>query len=212
MVTLICGLLIAIEGIDGSGKSTLAESLNQALLELQYNVLLTKEPGATALGIKLREILQYQEEPLNHITEYLLFAADRSDHFAKKVLPHLNNNGIVISDRMGDSSVAYQGYGRGVSIEKIKEINIWAMQGRTPDVTIYLQIPLNDALARLDNRGKRTSFEKRELLETVIDGFEDMYKNHDDVITIDATQTIEQVHKQTLEAILTCIKKKNLHA
>jgi dTMP kinase len=208
MIPLILGgLLIAIEGIDGSGKSTLAESLSHSLLELQYNVLLTKEPGATALGLKLRKILQFQEEPLEHITEYLLFAADRSDHFAKIVLPHLNADGIVVSDRMGDSSVAYQGYGRGLSIEKIKEINTWAMHGRTPDVTIYLQIPLDDALARLDSRAKKTSFEKRELLEKVIAGFEDMYTDRTDVIVIDATQSIARVHEEVLEKVIAWIRQ-----
>src|SRR3972149_5899470 len=124
-------MLITLEGIDGSGKSTLAKKMADTL----HNVVLTKEPGGSALGKKLREILQMQPVPITPIAEFLLFAADRAQHFDEVVIPALEQNKIVISDRMADSSLVYQGYGRGINMENIKLVNKWVMQDITPDIT-----------------------------------------------------------------------------
>src|ERR1700730_16197149 len=128
------GMLIVIEGIDGAGKSTLAKSLADILTTQGNTVLLTKEPGGSQLGKQLRTILQNQPIPITPIAEYLLFAADRAQHIEQVVKPALERGAIVISDRMGDSSLAYQGYGRGIDKNNIRTVNQWAMQGLTPDL------------------------------------------------------------------------------
>src|SRR3990172_1551765 len=122
------GLLITLEGIDGSGKSTLANAIVTALTTLGKHVVLTKEPGGTALRTELRAILQTQKNPVCDKAEFLLFAADRSQHFKELIVPALEQGQIVISDRMADSSLAYQGFGRGLDKEMISSINRWAMQ------------------------------------------------------------------------------------
>src|SRR3989338_3646399 len=102
------GLFISIEGIDGCGKTTLIEKLVAALKDSDKQVLLTKEPGGSMLGKQLREILQQQQEKLDGKAEFLLFAADRAQHFTTTVIPALENGRIVITDRCSDSSLAYQ--------------------------------------------------------------------------------------------------------
>jgi dTMP kinase len=106
------GKFITIEGIDGCGKSTLAENLTGALTKIGAPVLLTKEPGGSELGKSLRKILQEQHYPVCDKAEYLMFASDRAQHYKQLIQPALAAGKIVISDRWGDSSVAYQGYGR----------------------------------------------------------------------------------------------------
>lgn len=170
------GILIAIEGIDGSGKSTFARHLYDALQQTYSHVKLTKEPGDTQAGKKIRELVQNQQEPLDPIAEFLLFAADRAEHFSKMILPLLKENYIIISDRLADSSLAYQGYGRGLDKKMIKTINKWAMQDIKPDLTIFIKVPVETALERIEKRNETIStFEKKEFLEKVENGFEKIY-------------------------------------
>jgi dTMP kinase len=170
------GILIAIEGIDGSGKSTFARHLYDALQQTYSHVKLTKEPGDTEAGKKIRELVQNQQEPLDPTAEFLLFAADRAEHFSKMIIPLLNENYIVISDRLSDSSLAYQGYGRGLDKKMIQSTNAWAMQDVKPDLTIFIKVSVDTALERIQKRNEAlTTFEKKEFLTKVADGFEKMY-------------------------------------
>jgi dTMP kinase len=170
------GILIAIEGIDGSGKSTFARHLYSALQQNYSHVKLTKEPGDTKAGQKIRELVQNQKEPLDAKAEFLLFAADRAEHFSKTIIPLLNQNYIIISDRLSDSSLAYQGYGRELNKEMIQNINTWAMQNTKADLTIFIKVPVETALERIAKRDEAvTTFEKKEFLEKVADGFENIY-------------------------------------
>ncbi len=196
-------MLITIEGIDGTGKSTLAKMLYSQLKNDGHHVLLTKEPGGSALGKKLREILQSQPVPITPVAEFLLFAADRAQHFQDVVIPALEKNEIVISDRMADSSIVYQGFGRGIDIEMIKKVNAWVMQGIKPDLTLYVTVPLAVAMERLQTRKKLTAFEKKqeERAQKLLSGFENLYKNRDDVITIDGAQSPDQVAQNSYKAI-----------
>src|SRR5262245_6758669 len=107
------GILITLEGIDGSGKSSIARELH-TFFSSQYQTVLTKEPGGTPLGQRLRDLLQYQDIPVVAKAQYLLFAADRAQHFAYVVVPSLEQKCLVISDRMADSSIVYQGHGHGL--------------------------------------------------------------------------------------------------
>jgi dTMP kinase len=202
------GILIAIEGIDGSGKSSLAKQLIVELQNKNYPALLTKEPGATILGQKLRSILQYREFPVSYMAEFLLFAADRAQHFQEIIIPNLNDGKVIISDRLADSSLAYQGYGRGLDKKMIKEINEWVMQEIKPNLTIYLKIPAALAAGRTAERHKRpTSFEKEniEFFQKLVTGFDEIYKEREDVIIIDGSKSLEEVIQYATTAVLSWI-------
>ncbi len=188
-------MLICIEGIDGSGKSTLAQRLAQLLQKSGKTVLLTKEPGGSALGKQLRTILQTQPMPINPVSEFLLFAADRAQHVQEVIKPALAQGTIVITDRMGDSSLVYQGYGRGIDKQMIKQVNAWALQGITPDLTLYVKIDGTTAAQRVQNRGALSAFEKeqKEFVDRLITGFNELYQDRTDVITLDGTQTPDNV-------------------
>ncbi len=172
------GILIAIEGIDGSGKSTLANHLYNALQKKYTHVHLTKEPGDTEIGKKIREIVHTPPTPLNSKAEFLLFAADRAQHFFE-MEQLFQQNYIVISDRLADSSLAYQGYGRGLDKDKINLINQWAMNNKKPDLTIFVKVPVEIALERIQKRNETISvFEKKSLLAKVAVGFETIYEQY----------------------------------
>jgi dTMP kinase len=173
------GILIAIEGIDGSGKSTLANHLYNALQPKYAHVKLTKEPGDTEVGKKIREIVQTQTTPLDPKTEFLLFAADRAEHFSKMIELLLKQNYIIISDRLADSSLAYQGYGRDLDKNMIASVNRWAMDKITPDLTIFVKVPDETALERIQKRNETVStFEKEPFLKKVAAGFEKIYEKY----------------------------------
>jgi len=186
------GTLISIEGIDGSGKSTLAKNLKKKLETNSFDVLLTYEPGDTDLGKHIRKILQERNFDMCGVSEFLLFAADRAQHFKDVIAPHLQKNKIIISDRMADSSLVYQGYGRGVNIQKIEIINKWAMNGITPDITVYIKISLDTALERLRKRKSiPTTFEKEkeEFTKKLINGYQKIYQNKKNIITLDGEKS-----------------------
>jgi len=198
------GTLITIEGIDGAGKSSVVAEVGKLLITAGKSVVITKEPGGSKLGIVLRQMLQYQEIPIAPRAEYLLFAADRAQHFHEVVIPALQKGSIIISDRMSDSSLAYQGFGRGHDLTIIKIINQWTMQGIEPDLTIYLKIPVSLAYERMQIRDiKKTVFEteKREFLERVARGFDQIFATRSNVITIDATKDKDIVVQETYEQV-----------
>jgi dTMP kinase len=183
------GMLIVVEGIDGAGKSTLAHHLATKLESDGHQILLTKEPGGCMLGKQLRTILQTQPIPITPIAEYLLFAADRAQHIEEVIKPALARGTIIISDRMADSSLAYQGYGRGIDRDYIRTINAWAMQNIEPDIVFYLKINPQQAAKRLAQRPSITVFEKehQSFVERLITGFETIFQHRRNVITIDGT-------------------------
>ena len=192
------GILISLEGIDGSGKSTLAQNLFECISR-KFSTILTKEPGATALGQKIRTIVQEKNVPLCAKAEYFLFAADRAQHFDEIVLPSLAAHNIVISDRMADSSLVYQGFGRGLDSNTIFSINQWAMNNRQPDLTFYVKVPIEVALERLKIRNQElTSFEKEDIsfMERVSNGFEKIFKDKNHVITLDGQESPEILAQQ----------------
>ena len=207
------GILLSIEGIDGSGKSTLANKLRDKLQKEAFDVILTYEPGDSALGKHLRKILHERDFEICGKSEFFLFASDRAQHFKSVIMPNLKENKIIISDRMGDSSVAYQGYGRGEDIEMIKNINNWAMQNREPDIILYIKVPIETALQRLKKRkGRPTSFEqeKEKFVKKLVAGFEQMFKDRKNVITLDGQQPADILVKSAYANIKQWIKDKEL--
>lgn len=197
------GLFIAIEGIDGSGKSTLAKNLYNYLHNSGYETVLTKEPGGTALGLQLRSILQTKNTPVSIKAEFLLFAADRAQHFTDVIIPALNAKKIVISDRLNDSSIAYQGYGRGLDIDNLKQINSWAMSNIKPDLTIFVQVDTNTAFERIKARKEElTDFEKeRNFMTRVALGFEEIYKNRKNVIILDGNKNQKEILAEAIKSV-----------
>ena len=146
-------MFITLEGPEGAGKSTLATGLRDHLASLGKDVLLTREPGAGQVGKAIREILLHGEE-LDAKAELFLFLADRSQHIAKIVRPHLAKGGVVICDRYGDSTVVYQGYGRGLSIEELKKWNAFATGGLVPDLTFLLDLDAELGISRLKSKDR----------------------------------------------------------
>lgn len=198
------GILIACEGIDGSGKTTLAHALHQFFSSKNIPVLLTKEPGGTAFGSHLRTLVQNAAIKRCPKAEYLLFAADRAEHFNTVILPALHTHKIVISDRLADSSLVYQGYGRGLDIPTLATINAWAMNNRKPDVTLYVRVSAPCAFERIKARKEHlTAFEQEttEFFNKLVSGFEELYKHRTDVLCIDGTQSKEDVVAQAVEKL-----------
>jgi dTMP kinase len=144
------GLLIAFEGGEGSGKTTQARLIAIWLRELGYDVVTTHEPGATKIGMRLRALLlDTSHTGMSPHAEALMYAADRAEHVTSVIAPALSRGAIVITDRYVDSSLAYQGAGRGLEVEDIARFNRWATGGRTPDLTVLLDM---DPIAGLNRR------------------------------------------------------------
>lgn len=207
--TVLGGFFIAVEGIDGAGKSTICSLLAEKLQEIGYAVLLTREPGGTPLGIKLRELLINSQNELIAEAGFLLFAADRAQHVRTVIQPALKEGKIVITDRFSDSSLAYQGYGKQLSLVMIKKVNEWVSYGQTPALTLYLQISVADALMRVKQRNTGYSiFEQREFLNRVVDGFEQIFLLRPDVLRISAMQEKEVIVQYAVKEILSWIEKR----
>lgn len=197
------GLLIAIEGIDGSGKSTLAKKLYEQIAQT-HTALLTKEPGGSAVGKKIRAIVQEQDVPVCPKAEFLLFAADRAQHFHEVIIPALQSGTVVITDRMADSSLVYQGFARGLDTAFIKTVNAWAMDAITPDITLFVSIDPSVARKRLIERNETlTAFEREHetFMQRVDTGFRSLYQNRNDVILINGEQEAENVLHDALQAL-----------
>lgn len=184
------GSLVTIEGIDGSGKSSLCKAIAEKLAQQDRAHLLTKEPGGSELGQHLRTLLHTRTQPICPEAEFLLFAADRAQHVQTVIAPALQAGKIVISDRMSDSSLAYQGYGRGLDCSMIEQVNHWVMGEYTPTVTIYIKVPIDIAFERIiKTRATLTAFEQEQRIfwERVSNGFDAIFAKRNNVIILDGT-------------------------
>ncbi|RIO54940.1 dTMP kinase [Staphylococcus hominis] len=199
---------ITFEGPEGSGKTTVLNQINKLLSE-NYNVISTREPGGVSTGEEIRNIL-LDGENIDIRTEALLFAASRREHLVEKVIPALKNNKVVLCDRYIDSSLAYQGYARGIGIEEVKKINEFAINGLYPDLTIYLDIDAEVGRERiLKNQRSQNRLDKETLTfhQKVIEGYKTLIKtNPERFKVVDATQSIESVVSDTYDIILSYLK------
>lgn len=205
------GKLIVFEGGEGSGKTTQLQRsqqwlessgwlarLQQVLPSLANPLLVTREPGGTALGIKLRQLLLSSdpEDAIQSRTELLLFAADRAQHVATRLQPHLEAGGLILCDRFTDSTVAYQGYGRGLSLALIDQLNQIATDGLTSDLTLWLDLDVEMGLERSRQRlqqsgGGLDRIERGEIAfhQRVQQGFQALSQAAPErIVTIDASQ------------------------
>lgn len=157
------GLFITFEGPDGSGKTTISTNVYQKLLTLGYDVIYTREPGGIDIAEQIRKIiLDPANTAMDKKCEALLYAASRRQHFVEKILPALKQGKMVICDRFVDSSLAYQGVGRGIGIEEVRAINEFAIEGYYPDLTIYLDIDPIVGLNRIKTRKYRDRLDQEE--------------------------------------------------
>ncbi len=154
------GKFITFEGVDGAGKSTHIAAFADALRRLGKNVISTREPGGTALGEKLRELLLH--EPMHLETEALLMFAARREHLAQVIVPSLARGDWVISDRFTDATFAYQGGGRGLSIDKLTQLEQWVHGDMQPDLTLLFDVPLEVARERLQKTRDLDKFEQEQ--------------------------------------------------
>jgi len=146
---------ITLEGPEGCGKSTQAVTLCAEMKRRGYDVLHTREPGGTPIGEQIRRVLMDLENTsMLPRVEVLLFSASRAQHVRDVILPHLQQGGVVVCDRFYDSTLAYQGYGHGLDVEALRTITAFATDGLVPDLTLLLDLPIEDGLLRKQNEGE----------------------------------------------------------
>lgn len=215
------GFFITFEGIEGTGKSTQAKALFEALDRRGLPVRLTREPGGTKIGDMIRDILMDPNcDKMDGMTEFLLFEASRTQHIRELLRPALEEGYIVISDRFFDSSVAYQGFGRGIPLGAIGDINAAAAWGIVPNLTVYLDMEPKKAFDRVNLRLQeredipdRLEREKLEFFGQVRDGYLSLARNEPHRIrTFDAQMPPEELHRKILDIIVKELKRAGFHS
>ncbi len=206
-------LFITFEGIDGSGKSTIAKLVYEELNKKGYDLILSREPGGVKIAEDIRAIiLDRKNTNLDDRTEALLFASSRRQHLVEKILPALNEGKIVLCDRYIDSSLAYQGAGKGLGIDNVLNINLFATENKLPDLTILFDLEPEDGLGRI-NKSKvrevnRLDLEKLSFYHKCRNAYLELAKRYDDRYKIvDASKDINTVLKETLEIIINKIEE-----
>ncbi|NUG39265.1 dTMP kinase [Lactobacillus mellis] len=202
------GIFISLEGPDGSGKSTAAKKILPQLQQLStQEVVLTREPGGSAIAEQLRDIiLDVHNSAMDARTEALLYAAQRRQHIVDVILPALQANKIVLSDRYIDSSVAYQGAGRQLGMQEIWQLNLFATQKLLPQLTLYFDIPPAVGLKRIQQKrvqaADRLEKEQLDFHQRVTAAYQQLIKQDADrIVKIDALQTPDQVVADCLAII-----------
>ncbi len=201
-------MFITFEGGEGAGKSTQIAKTMAWLESLGYSVLLTREPGGTPLGQEIRRILLHSEEPIMATTEVLLFAADRAQHVTSVIRPALADGKIVLCDRYADSTLAYQGYGRGISTDQLMLINQIATCGLVPDLTLWLDVPVIIGRERASRvkQPDRMEADTQAFHERIREGFQELYRQYPErIVRIDASKTIEEVFGAIKSRLITRI-------
>ena len=199
------GKFITVEGTDGAGKSTQIELLVKYLHNNGFEVVVTREPGGTSISEKIREIiLDIENSEMSDITEALLYAASRAQHISQKIKPAVEAGKVVICDRFVDSSIAYQGYARGLDMSLIEDVNMYAVDGMIPDATLFFDIKPEIGIARKKNVQSLDRIEKEALdfHYKVYNGYMQLLEKYPQRIKrIDAEKDVEEVHKQVVEVL-----------
>ncbi|ASK61732.1 dTMP kinase [Virgibacillus phasianinus] len=201
------GYFITLEGGDGAGKTSILQLLEQTLVEKGYSVLATREPGGIEIAEKIRHIILDKEHTaMDPRTEALLYAAARRQHLMEKVLPALEQGKIVLCDRFIDSSLAYQGYARGLGIDQVFTINQFAIQNCMPDLTLFFNIEPKKGLERIiankDREKNRLDLEDLHFHEQVYEAYLLLVKKFPERIqVIDAELPLEQVKIEVMKKI-----------
>lgn len=189
------GIFISVEGSDGSGKSTQIENIKKFFKDKGIDIVFTREPGGTQIGEILRNlVLDKNLKEMDDMTEALVYAAARAQHVAQVIKPALNEGKIVICDRFVDSSIAYQGYGRGLG-ESVKIINDFAIAGCMPDVTFLMKMDPRIGRRRIKaDQQDRIELEKDDFHIKTFEGYLELERQYPDrIVGIDANRTIEEI-------------------
>ena len=189
------GLFISFEGGEGSGKSSVINIVKDKLEADGHKVVITREPGGVSVSEQIRSVILAVDNKMSKETEALLYAASRTEHLYEKVIPLVNQGYIVLSDRYIDSSLAYQGYARGIGIERVLEINMFARE-YLPKVTYFFDVRPEVGLARIQGREKidRLDLETMDFHQKVYEGYKEVCKLYPDrVKPIDGERTIEEI-------------------
>ncbi|MBX8994488.1 MULTISPECIES: dTMP kinase [Staphylococcus] len=201
---------ITFEGPEGSGKTTVIREITQRLESEGWEVVVTREPGGVKTGEDIRKIL-LEGEAIDDRSEALLFAASRREHLVNKVLPALREGKVVLCDRYIDSSLAYQGYARGIGVEEVRSINEFAINGLYPDLTLYLDIRASVGIQRINDNQRtqnRLDREKLDFHEKVVEGYRQIIHNEPNrFAVINAEQSIEEVVNSAYESIIKYLEK-----
>ena len=201
------GTLISFEGPEGAGKSSVLEAVLPLLEEKGIPYITTREPGGVDIAEKIRQvILDPDHTSMDAKTELLLYIASRRQHLVERVLPALAAGKVVLMDRFIDSSVAYQGYGRGLSVEDIEWLNQFATDGLKPDLTLYFDLDVEEGLARIaknqEREVNRLDLEGLELHQKVRQGYLALSeKEPERIVKIDASQSFEAVFADVLAVL-----------
>jgi len=195
--------IISIEGGDGSGKSTIIKMIEKYFIENNIDYMITREPGGVKIAEDIRNIiLSTKNIEMDIRTEALLYAASRRQHLSQKVIPQLNSGKVIIFDRYVDSSVVYQGYVRGIGMEEVYNLNLFATEGFLPKLTIILDVDPETGLKRIhdNNREKdRLDLEGLEFHKKVREGYLKLAKmNKDRIVIVDANRDIENVYNDVI--------------
>lgn len=209
MESCVKGKLITFEGLDGSGKTTQIKKLSAFLESNNYKVIETFEPGDNSTGDILRDLILHPDKQIAPPAELFLYLADRAQHTAEIIIPALEEGKMVISDRFTDATLAYQGYGRGIDIPMIKQMNNFATNNITPDLTILLDITPLDGRKRMATRadeeyenGDRIEKEKIDFHQKLYDGYHEMASQEPArFVIINALLSPEEIHSKIKDRI-----------
>ena len=195
------GLFITFEGCEGSGKTTVSRYLYNRLKEEGYDVIYSREPGGVDIAEQIRSvILNVRNTAMDPRTEALLYAASRRQHLAEIVLPALKAGKIVLCDRFVDSSLVYQGYARGIGIDKVWELNQFAIDDCMPDLTLYYDVDVETGLSRVRSRGEmnRLDSENVEFHKSVRKAYQMIAEKYPErIVTIDSNRPLREVEEES---------------
>lgn len=200
-------MFITFEGIDFCGKSTQVKLLNDYLLTQEKTVKIIREPGGTDISEKIREILlDKKNNKMTMETEFLLFSASRAQLIRERIRPYLNEGFFVISDRLHDSSIAYQGFGRGIAVEQIMEISKFAVGETIPDITFFIDIPVEEAERRKELNSNveldRIEVSKDGFFERVRQGYLYLAEKEKRFRRINGLLAIDEIHELIIKELI----------
>jgi dTMP kinase len=200
------GYMIVCDGSNGAGKTTIIKAIKEHLESRGREIVVTREPGGTPIGEKIRDIVLSSDTPeMCDITELMLFAAARAQHVKEKILPAINSGKIVISDRFDAATVSFQHYARGLSLDLTLQLNNIALNGFKPDINIILDLDPVIGLERVNSRGEgldRMENEKMEFLKKARFGYLEQAKNDPErFVVIDSSQPLEKVKSEVLKIV-----------
>jgi dTMP kinase len=205
------GIFITFEGIEGSGKTTQLDLLYQTLKTKKIPVVKTFEPGGSSHGEKIRDlVIGFSQKKISKLTELFLFLADRTQHVQEIILPTLSKNQIVLCDRFSDSTLTYQGYGRGIDLDLIAKTNLAASFNLVPDLTFFLDLPVLEGLRRVRKRGKLNRMDKETVFfyEKVRKGYLKLAEGEKRIKVLDALQDKKKLQQEIFQQTSKLLSKR----